>query len=234
MAARRGLLLARSVLLAIPPKGLLSRPGLGVPSLRSSRTFRTRHRTTVLPQHQPLLSDRAPYLTLTDHRRLFRNFRFNSSTSKLESVEPDSPTPPAPTPSSSPASPSTPFSAPPVTVAPSPSPPAAPQIVSDTASIIKLVSLAKPQWRLLSIGVGCLVVSTGVNLAIPWVIGRIIDFFTPGSEATLLFGYPLEQATAFLALALLVGAAANSGRSIALRLSGQRTSAAIRRVPISL
>ena len=69
-----------------------------------------------------------------------------------------------------------------------------------------------------------------MNLAIPWVIGRIIDFFSPGSEATLLFGYPLEQATAILALALLIGAAANSGRSIALRLSGQRTSAAIRSV----
>lgn len=83
---------------------------------------------------------------------------------------------------------------------------------------------------MITVGVICLVVSTGVNLAIPWVIGRIIDFFAPGSEATLLFGLPLEQATAVLALVLLIGAAANSGRSIALRLSGQRTAALIRYV----
>ncbi|WWC61970.1 protoheme IX farnesyltransferase [Kwoniella dejecticola CBS 10117] len=98
----------------------------------------------------------------------------------------------------------------------------------DAASILKLLSLAKPQWPLLTIGVTCLSISTAVNLSIPWVIGRIIDFFTPGSEATLLLGLPLEQATGALAIVLLIGAAANSGRSIALRLAGQRTVASIR------
>ncbi|WVF71235.1 protoheme IX farnesyltransferase [Kwoniella sp. CBS 6097] len=98
----------------------------------------------------------------------------------------------------------------------------------DAASIIKLLSLAKPQWKLLTVGVACLSVSTAVNLSIPWVIGRIIDFFTPGSEATLLLGLPLEQATGALAVVLLIGAAANSGRSISLRLAGQRTVARIR------
>ncbi|OCF30539.1 protoheme IX farnesyltransferase [Kwoniella heveanensis BCC8398] len=98
----------------------------------------------------------------------------------------------------------------------------------DAASIIKLLSLAKPQWKLLTVGVACLSVSTAVNLSIPWVIGRIIDFFAPGSDATLLFGLPLEKATGALAVVLLIGAAANSGRSIALRLAGQRTVASIR------
>ncbi|ODO06395.1 protoheme IX farnesyltransferase [Cryptococcus wingfieldii CBS 7118] len=98
----------------------------------------------------------------------------------------------------------------------------------DASSILKLLSLAKPQWRLLSTGVVFLSVSTAVNLSIPWAIGRIIDFFAPGSEATLLFGLPLEQATGALAVVLLIGAAANSGRSICLRLAGQRTVASIR------
>ncbi|WWC70005.1 protoheme IX farnesyltransferase [Kwoniella pini CBS 10737] len=98
----------------------------------------------------------------------------------------------------------------------------------DAASILKLLSLAKPQWPLLTIGVTCLSISTAVNLSIPWVIGRIIDFFTPGSQATLLLGLPLEQATGALAIVLLIGAAANSGRSITLRLAGQRTVASIR------
>jgi ABC-type multidrug transport system fused ATPase/permease subunit len=91
-----------------------------------------------------------------------------------------------------------------------------------------LLSLAKPQWPLLTVGIGCLVVSTGVNLGIPWAIGRIIDYFAPGSEATLLFGLPLEQATWALVGILLVGALANSGRAMALRLAGQRTVASIR------
>jgi hypothetical protein len=98
----------------------------------------------------------------------------------------------------------------------------------DPASIKKLLSLAKPQWPLLTLGVGCLVISTGVNLGIPWAIGRIIDYFAPGSEATLLFGLPLEQATWALVGILLVGALANSGRAMALRLAGQRTVARIR------
>lgn len=98
----------------------------------------------------------------------------------------------------------------------------------DVASIMRMLEFARPQWKLITAGVFCLVISTGVNLGIPWVIGRIIDFFAPGSDATLLFGMPLEYATATMGIVLLIGAAANSGRSIALRLSGQRTAALIR------
>ncbi|KAL7419863.1 ATP-binding cassette permease mdl1 [Cryptotrichosporon argae] len=99
---------------------------------------------------------------------------------------------------------------------------------ADTSSILKLVSLATPQWKLITVGVACLVVSTGVSLSVPYVIGRIIDFFAPGSEQTLLLGLPLEQAAMALAGVLLVGAAANAGRSITLRLAGQKTVAQIR------
>lgn len=133
---------------------------------------------------------------------------------------------PTPTPISSAPKPVDPLTAPPVVVADTPKPPA--KTSADTASIIKLLSLAKPQWRLLTVGISCLVVSTGVNLGIPWAIGRIIDYFAPGSEATLLFGLPLEQATWALVGILLVGAVANSGRAMALRLAGQRTVAGIR------
>lgn len=99
---------------------------------------------------------------------------------------------------------------------------------ADTASIMKLVSLAKPQWKLLTFGTSFLVISTGVSLSVPYIIGRIIDFFAPGSKETLLFGMPLETAAMALAGVLLIGAIANSGRSICLRLAGQRTVAQIR------
>ncbi|WVO18341.1 protoheme IX farnesyltransferase [Cryptococcus depauperatus] len=98
----------------------------------------------------------------------------------------------------------------------------------DASSVLKLLTLAKPQWKLLSAGVAFLSVSTAVNFCIPWSIGRIIDHFAPGSNETLLFGLPLENATAALAVVLVIGAAANSGRSICLRLAGQRTVARIR------
>jgi hypothetical protein len=121
-----------------------------------------------------------------------------------------------------------PLTAPPIVVAETPKPVPKKDAKADPASIMKLLSLAKPQWPLLTVGIGCLVVSTGVNLGIPWAIGRIIDYFAPGSEATLLFGLPLEQATWALIGILLVGALANSGRAMALRLAGQRTVASIR------
>ncbi|EIW70549.1 hypothetical protein TREMEDRAFT_43245, partial [Tremella mesenterica DSM 1558] len=122
------------------------------------------------------------------------------------------------------------------TIPPTPSPvalpPSAPVPTNnqapDTTSLLKLLSFARPQLPLISVGIFCLCISTGVSLAWPWAIGRIIDFFAPGSEATLLFGLPLEWAVGITTFALLIGAAANSCRSIALRLAGQRTMARIR------
>lgn len=148
--------------------------------------------------------------------------RNNSSNAKppIES-KPETPTPPTQTPVD-------PLTAPPISVVDTPKPPAKKDAKADPASIMNLLSLAKPQWPLLTAGIGCLVISTGVNLGIPWAIGRIIDFFAPGSEATTLFGLPLEQATWALVGILLVGALANSGRAMALRLAGQRTVAGIR------
>lgn len=98
----------------------------------------------------------------------------------------------------------------------------------DTASLWKLLSLAKPQKKLLTLGVSALIVSTGVSLSVPYIIGKIIDYFAPGSKETLLFGLPLEQAAVALAGFLIIGAVANSIRSISLRLAGQRTVAQIR------
>lgn len=98
----------------------------------------------------------------------------------------------------------------------------------DTASIWKMLSLAKPQKNLLTLGVAALVVSTGVSLSVPYIIGKIIDYFAPGSTEVLLFGLPLNQAAVALAGFLIIGAIANSIRSICMRLAGQRTIAQIR------
>lgn len=233
MATREGFGLARSFAQAISRTGQLSRHDTCLPVLVGTRGTRSFGSWTPHLPHcrsSPSLSLSGRNTTsclLANHVYPLRHLRFNSSSAQPEAVKADAPLP-IPTPTASPASSSTFIETPSETTTSTVSPPSSLATIPDTASILKLVSLAKPQWRLLTVGVVCLVISTGVNLTIPWVIGRIIDFFTPGSEATLLLGFPLEQATALLAVALLIGAAANSGRSIALRLSGQRTSALIR------
>lgn len=205
MAARHGLGLARAWVLSASiaraaPIGLAFRPSCR----RSLSTIPSGSRISVS----------APQSTILSSLRIRHN---STQSAKTQPEEPEKTTT---TPK-----PVDPLTAPPVVAADPPNPPAK---SADTASILKLLSLAKPQWPLLTVGISCLVVSTGVNLGIPWAIGRIIDYFAPGSEATMLFGLPLEQATWALVGILLVGALANSGRAMALRLAGQRTVAGIR------
>lgn len=100
--------------------------------------------------------------------------------------------------------------------------------IPDRATTRRLIAFAKPQWRLLALGGVSIVASTGVNMLWPWGIGQILDYAQSTVEGKLLFGLPYEQAAALSVAVLLLGVAANSARMIALKLAGQRTSAAIR------
>lgn len=230
MAARHGLGLARSWALTAVPMvrpALVGHPlKLKVRAACSTRSFASVSVLELLASSQNraparrhiVNGQRSPVITAL---RIRHNSTQSDPTKRRDEAEQQTPPPPKPV---------DPLTAPPVSVAETPKPPA--KTSADTASILKLLSLAKPQWPLLTIGISCLVVSTGVNLGIPWAIGRIIDFFAPNSESTLLFGLPLEQATWALIAVLFVGALANSGRAMALRLAGQRTVAGIRYVPV--
>ncbi|ORY26180.1 hypothetical protein BCR39DRAFT_498549 [Naematelia encephala] len=230
MAVREGLGIARTFASALPRSGALPRfpsPSNTIPSACRSFSSRPRALPPRISHLSPTSVKSLPCIPSSYNSSYF--IRFNSS-ARSENVKSDS-TSSTPVTSSIPSSstqpsPVTPAVSTPPTSTSSPTP--STTSIPDTASILKLVALAKPQWKLITVGVVCLVISTGVNLSIPWLIGRIIDFFAPGSEATLLFGLPLEQAAGVMIAGLLIGAAANSGRSIALRLSGQRTAAAIR------
>ena len=222
MAARYGLGLAHSWA-SVPVMPVLRASPIGLAIRQSSaRSFSSsKHPVSTRPTAtiSALGTTRWPSALITGLR-----IRHNS-TQQQQPANPNTDDPETSTPITN--KPVDPLTAPPVFVADTPKPPAT-KTSADTASILKLLSLAKPQWPLLTVGISCLVVSTGVNLGIPWAIGRIIDYFAPGSEATLLFGLPLEQATWALIGVLLVGALANSGRAMALRLAGQRTVARIR------
>ncbi|KAK6909726.1 protoheme IX farnesyltransferase [Kwoniella mangroviensis CBS 8507] len=246
MAAREGLGLARSLVLTIPririrplPSSHASASGLSTSS-SSLRFFSTHIGCNKEPRTQHSYSA-FPHCSRPTFTQIRHNSRSNSSSSSKidssrsnsveQSIEEDQDQEKDKAPSPIPIHPLAPIAPPSATADMTPttaSGGSSKDPKPDASSILKLLSLAKPQWPLLTVGVACLSVSTAVNLSIPWVIGRIIDFFTPGQENTLLLGLPLEQATGALAVVLLIGAAANSGRSIALRLAGQRTVASIR------
>jgi len=220
MAARHGLGVARAWAWTLP----VSRAGPSTtPIVAHVRSFATRPSTPSIISTLRIAKSTRPTSIAAGPILTALRIRNNSSNAKppIESEKEDLTT-------TTTQRPVDPLTAPPIVVAETPKPVPKKDMKADPASIMKLLSLAKPQWPLLTVGIGCLVVSTGVNLGIPWAIGRIIDYFAPGSEATLLFGLPLEQATWALVGILLVGALANSGRAMALRLAGQRTVAGIR------
>lgn len=80
--------------------------------------------------------------------------------------------------------------------------------------------LAVPEKKTLGIALGLLTISSAVSLSVPFTLGRIIDFFTSPSTSSLPVSVP--TAAAILAAIFAVGAAANTGRSILMRIAGQR------------
>ncbi|KAJ9625885.1 ATP-binding cassette permease mdl1 [Taxawa tesnikishii (nom. ined.)] len=89
--------------------------------------------------------------------------------------------------------------------------------------IIRLLKIARPELGTLSWAFLFLLISSGVSMSIPFSIGKILDVATkPPEEGNTLFG--LDMRTFYIALGtiLTVGAAANYGRIIILRIVGER------------
>ena len=96
--------------------------------------------------------------------------------------------------------------------------------------IWRLVKIARPETKALSVAFVFLLVSSGISVSVPFSIGKILDVATkPGDSGTdHLFG--LDITTFYVALGgiLAVGAAANYGRIIILRIVGERIVARLR------
>ncbi|KAL8743602.1 MAG: hypothetical protein Q9190_004062 [Brigantiaea leucoxantha] len=94
----------------------------------------------------------------------------------------------------------------------------------------RLVKIARPETKPLGFAFVCLLTSSGITMAIPFSIGRILDISTKAGSggADQLFG--LDITTFYIALAsvLSVGAMANYGRIIVLRIVGERIVARLR------
>lgn len=87
----------------------------------------------------------------------------------------------------------------------------------------RLIKIARPEARPLTFAVILLVISSSIGMAVPFSIGKILDIAVKSEQSdTMLFG--LEVTTFYLALGgiLTLGAVANYGRVLILRIVGER------------
>ncbi|KAF2843064.1 ABC transport system ATP-binding protein [Patellaria atrata CBS 101060] len=94
---------------------------------------------------------------------------------------------------------------------------------SGWSEIWRLIKIARPEAKTLGIAVVFLLVSSSITMSIPFSIGKILDIATQSEDQKgTLFGLDLQTFYIALGSILAVGAAANYGRIIILRIVGER------------
>lgn len=90
--------------------------------------------------------------------------------------------------------------------------------------IWRLLQIARPEAKILSLAFFLLLVSSSITMSIPFSIGKIMDMATKsgGEGANELFGLSPPMFYGALAGVIALGAAANYGRIIILRIVGER------------
>jgi putative ABC transport system ATP-binding protein len=97
------------------------------------------------------------------------------------------------------------------------------------SEVWRLVRIARPEIKWLSAAFILLLISSAVTMSIPFSVGRIMDLSTKGSvDEAQIFGLTLRQFFYGLAAVLTIGATANFGRIILLRIVGERVVARLR------
>ncbi|KAF3394594.1 ATP-dependent permease MDL1 [Penicillium rolfsii] len=101
---------------------------------------------------------------------------------------------------------------------------------SGFAEIWRLFKIARPEAKALGFAFFFLLVSSSITMSIPFSIGKIMDGATKSEEegGGQLFGLSIPMFYTALGGILLVGAAANYGRIIILRIVGERIVARLR------
>ncbi|CZS93289.1 probable multidrug resistance protein 2 [Rhynchosporium agropyri] len=95
--------------------------------------------------------------------------------------------------------------------------------------IWRLIKIARPEAKWLGLAFVFLLVSSSITMSIPFSIGKILDLATKDpSEGSTLFGLEITQFYVALGVVLTLGAAANYGRIIILRIVGERIVARLR------
>jgi len=97
------------------------------------------------------------------------------------------------------------------------------------AEIWRLIKIARPEAKWLGLAFTFLLISSGITMSIPFSIGKILDLATKdASEGATLFGLEIGQFYIALGAVLTLGATANFGRIIILRIVGERIVARLR------
>ncbi|KAI1631331.1 ATP-dependent permease MDL1 [Biscogniauxia mediterranea] len=93
----------------------------------------------------------------------------------------------------------------------------------------RLFQIARPEFKALSLAIALLLVSSAISISIPAMVGKIMDTATSTTaEDTRLFGLTLYQFFPAFGMFLTLGACANYGRIIMLRIIGERVVARLR------
>lgn len=113
---------------------------------------------------------------------------------------------------------------------------------SGFGDVVRLLMLARPDWKLLAIAITLLTVSCVVGMSIPKVIGLILDVLKTGLENNegtegpipmakmppIVAGLSIYEFLACFAGFMVIGVAANYGRIILLRILSERVVARLR------
>jgi len=94
----------------------------------------------------------------------------------------------------------------------------------------RLIKIARPEAGVLGWAFLFLIVSSSISMTIPFSIGKFLDIATKSAEnaQNQLYGYNLTTLYMALGGILIVGAGANYGRIIILRIVGERIVARLR------
>lgn len=84
----------------------------------------------------------------------------------------------------------------------------------------RLLQIARPEVRPLSLAFVFLLISSSVTMSVPFSIGRIMDAAT--NDQGTMYGFSMEQFYLALGTLLAFGACANYGRIVILRIVGER------------
>ena len=91
------------------------------------------------------------------------------------------------------------------------------------AEVWRLLKIARPETKSLGVAFTFLLVSSSVTMAIPFSIGKILDIATQAEDVkAALFGFDINTFYLALGTVLAIGALANFGRIIILRIVGER------------
>ena len=92
----------------------------------------------------------------------------------------------------------------------------------------RLIKIARPEAGVLGFAFMFLLISSSVSMTIPFSIGKFLDVATATSENQTLYGFDLHTLYFALGSAVIVGAGANFGRILILRIVGERIVARLR------